>query len=197
MNLSHGYRPLLILFFFIFLVLPVSCCDSSDKILELIAYYADFYRVDRGLALNIARAESSLDPLARGKAGERGLYQIMPETWKWLSLKIYGKPVSFAAAYDPEINIRMALWYVRFLQDSLGDEFSDAAVICAYNMGLNKLKSRGYRLPGDHKNDIYRRYFKNNTAARQPTVKENIRRSATTSTPPDNDWKEVKDSLSC
>ena len=128
--------------------------------MEIINLYACKYSVDPRLASNLAYAESSMDPYSVGSRGERGLFQITPDTWAWLSFKVFGKKVPFYMAYDPETNIEMATWYLRWISDSLGEKYSQAAVLCAYNMGLGRLRQRDFKVPFSHKNNIYDHYFK-------------------------------------
>lgn len=52
-----------------------------------------------GPALRVAYCESRLDPLARGRAGERGLFQIHPVHFGWLDE---------ARLYEPLYNARIA-----------------------------------------------------------------------------------------
>ena len=140
--------------FFSFISLPL-----NDTTFDLIVRYAGQFGIDKTLALDIGYAESSFNPLAIGKLEERGLYQITPATWEWLCQKIYGKNLDFNLAYDPEMNIKMAMWYLQYLQKSLGNKYSHAALICAYNMGLSKFKKRNFEIPQAHKNKIYNAYY--------------------------------------
>lgn len=151
-------RFLVITILIIIAVFPLSPYNNTT--LELICEYADFFAIDKTLALDIAYAESSFNPFARGKLEERGLYQITPHTWEWLCEKIYGEKISFGLAFNPQINIAMAMWYLQYLQESLGSRYSPAALICAFNMGPNKFKEKNFKIPRAHKNRIYNAYFK-------------------------------------
>ena len=57
----------------------------NTTIQSLINQYAKEAKVDPLLALNIAEAESTLNPKAVGKAGEIGLYQIHPKYLRYIA----------------------------------------------------------------------------------------------------------------
>lgn len=64
-------------------------------------------------ALKIAERESGLNPFAVGKAGERGLFQILPSTF-FANRKEPGFPdVTWDDMFIPQRNIQVAVWIRR------------------------------------------------------------------------------------
>lgn len=66
-------------------ILLVSCVSHADYS-EMIRQVASANNLDPELAVAVAKVESSLNPNARGKLGEVGLFQIRP---KFAKLAIY------------------------------------------------------------------------------------------------------------
>lgn len=81
--------------------------------------------------------------------GARGLMQIMPETWRQETKKVYGKPLPFSEAYNPETNMRVGTAYLKTIEQYLsgrieGWDNSDVnrkreLVAAAYNGGMGRL----------------------------------------------------------
>ena len=101
---------------------------------ELIKKYAEEFSLNPYLVLSVMRCESSLDPNAVSHRGAVGLMQLMPDTGAWAAHKL-GLDDSYSEEVltDPEWNIRLACWYIRFLCNRLGED--DKTVIAAYNAG--------------------------------------------------------------
>jgi hypothetical protein len=94
------------------------------------------------LVFSVIKQESSFNPKAKSPVGARGLMQIMPDTGRGLGVR------STAQLYDPQVNIRAGVRYLRSLFDQFSDvtmeqlatvnPFSDSGVkaaIAAYNAG--------------------------------------------------------------
>ncbi len=141
--------------FVCFVVIARTCpCQADTNTTKaLISQYSNEYGVDSVVAYDLARAESSLIPMAEGKDGERGLYQIRRKTWNWLT------DMSFDRAYEREANIKVAMKYLAWIKRNLGEHYTQARLLCAYNMGLKGLRDRNYQVPKTHRNKIYRRYY--------------------------------------
>jgi hypothetical protein len=75
------------------LLLMGQCAKADDGVITIIAMEAITQGLDPAVAIAVARVESSLRPNARGKYGEVGLFQIMPQ---------YATP----ASYTVEGNVR-------------------------------------------------------------------------------------------
>ena len=104
--------------------------------LEVVEAAAAEFDVDPLLIWAIMRRESRFDPEAHGYAGERGLMQIMPPTQDWIAEGL-GEDISPSDGFSPEINVRMAAWFVRFLLDYFHED--PELVIAAYNAGAGSV----------------------------------------------------------
>lgn len=91
----------------------------------------------------IAEVESNHNPKAVGKAGERGLYQIMPTTWK-----DHANGWAWDDAFDATKNRIVAERYLVWIKDTLtkwsGNKPSDEQILAAYNGGIGRLRKVGY-----------------------------------------------------
>lgn len=67
--------------------------------------------MDPRLATCIVEAESGWDTFAVGTLGERGLWQIHPQTWAWAREQM-GADTDFALAFDVLENTTTALWLI-------------------------------------------------------------------------------------
>lgn len=91
-------------------------------IAALVDAAADKYAVPRPLARAIAWTESRGNPLAKGKAGEMGVMQLMPATAKALGV---------VDAFDAGANIDAGVKYLAQLLSRYGER----AGVAAYNWG--------------------------------------------------------------
>ncbi len=62
---------------------------------------------DGPLLLRIAECESRLNPTAIGRNGAAGLFQIIPETWRWAAGRL---SLGSASPFDPLANAEVAAW---------------------------------------------------------------------------------------
>jgi len=100
----------------------------------------------------IIQIESSGNPHAVGAAGERGLMQIMPGTWRDTTKRAFGTALSFDRAFDPELNQRIGRLYLSHIQQFIhahrdqwqADERS--LILASYNGGHNRVKRAGFNL---------------------------------------------------
>ena len=97
----------------------------------------------------IIQIESNGNPSKVGRHGERGLMQIKAGTWRDMTIRLFGKPLSFDQAFDPVLNRRIGTAYLAFLQEQIlprqhewrADERT--LLLAAYNAGPSRLaKSR-------------------------------------------------------
>jgi len=94
------------------------------------------YGLDPFFVFAVIRQESKFDIEAHSDKAAQGLMQITPETGRWLCLRMKLDYREGMLA-DPETNIRLGCWYLKYL----GDKFVDPAsrrewVLAAYNAGL-------------------------------------------------------------
>lgn len=79
-------------------------------------------------------AESSFRPEVRSNVGATGLMQIMPETGEWIARKLDMDDMYTADMLtDPEVNVRLGGWYLRFLLDRYNGDKRCASA--AYHAG--------------------------------------------------------------
>ena len=97
----------------------------------------------------IIQIESNGDARRVGRHGERGLMQLKAGTWRDMTTRLFGKPLPFDRAFDPDLNRRVGTAYLAFLQERIlprqtewqADERS--LLLAAYNAGPGRLfKSR-------------------------------------------------------
>jgi soluble lytic murein transglycosylase len=93
---------------------------------------ADEFDVDPLLLWAIMYQESRYDPEALSWARAQGLMQLMPTTAEWAAEEA-DPSFSPLDVYDPEANIRLGAWYVRWLLDYFDGDLELAVV--AYNGG--------------------------------------------------------------
>ena len=98
---------------------------------ELIQAAGGHHEVDWALIAAIIQVESSYSPSAVSKKGAVGLMQVMPETAAWVSSRL-GKQVAREDLLDPEVNIQLGTYYLRYLLDRFS---SEQAALAAYNGG--------------------------------------------------------------
>lgn len=92
---------------------------------NLIAFYADKYKVPRGIVKSVIAHESRFNPNALSPVGAGGLMQLMPATAKHLGVR---------NVYDPKQNIEAG---TRMLKNNLIHFHGDVAkAVGAYNAGI-------------------------------------------------------------
>jgi len=108
----------------------------DEPFLETFKEIAAEYTLDWRLLLAQAWRESRWDPLAVGRAGEYGLMQIHPATWKQ-----WADRLDLVDPFDPESNIRLAAAYWVWLHEQLAAEGHPEVywLLAAYNWGINNL----------------------------------------------------------
>jgi soluble lytic murein transglycosylase-like protein len=100
----------------------------------------------------IIQIESNGDARKVGRHGERGLMQIRAGTWRDMTTRLFGTPLSFDRAFEPDLNRRVGIAYLAFLQESIlprqtewqADERS--LLLAAYNAGPGRLRRSGFAL---------------------------------------------------
>lgn len=92
--------------------------------------------LEPALIASVINEESSFNNLSESRAGAVGLMQLMPSTAKWLASKMQ-TDYSLDKLYEPLYNINMGTYYLRYLMDKFGDEYT---ALCAYNAGEGLVK---------------------------------------------------------
>lgn len=97
------------------------------------------YALDPYLVSAVIYSESRFKPDAVSPKGAVGLMQIMPDTGEWISGKIGIDDYTHSMLYDPDTNIRLGCWYLRYLYERfLGDMDK---VLAAYNAGPRNVEN--------------------------------------------------------
>lgn len=91
---------------------------NTDDLRQIIIEEAERRGIPPELALRQAQVESSLKPNARGKAGEIGLFQVMPSTARQPGFGV--KPIDPAELDDPRKNAGFGLDYLKARAERAG-----------------------------------------------------------------------------
>jgi soluble lytic murein transglycosylase len=94
------------------------------------------FDLDPLLLWAVMREESRYDPEALSYVGARGLMQVMPPTQDWIAEQ-WGEEIPPGAAFNPETNVRMGAWFLRFLFDYFEDDLE--LTLAAYNGGAGSV----------------------------------------------------------
>ena len=108
------------------------------KYRELVFAEALRQGVDPFLVAAVIRVESGYDPTALSPKGARGLMQLMPPTALWIAGKTGMRDFKVEQLDDPTTNIRLGVWYLRYLSDEF--EGNMAMALAAYNAGRTYVK---------------------------------------------------------
>jgi soluble lytic murein transglycosylase len=113
---------------------------------ELIVSNAGRYNLDPAMVAAVVFQESSFDSRRTSAAGATGLMQILPSTASWIEVQEQpyppatgltpSQPITQEQLADPEINIALGCWYLRYLIDRYG---SVEAALAAYNGGAENV----------------------------------------------------------
>ena len=106
--------------------------ESGDET----AYLLRSEEMRRRLLAALIRQESEFDPRAVSRAKAMGLTQIRPATGRDLSRKLKLGRFTVGMLYQPEINVRMGAYYLRWLLSGLDDRYE--AALAAYNAGKTR-----------------------------------------------------------
>ena len=99
---------------------------------ETIAECGEQYGIDPNMICAVIATESRFSPEAESQKGAVGLMQIMPDTGEWIAGKLKME-FSEEDLKNPEINIRLGVWYLDFLAERFDGEQN--TIIAAYNAG--------------------------------------------------------------
>jgi len=88
--------------------------------------------LDPALVAAVIRAESRFHPEATSARGAIGLMQITPDTGAWIAGQIGLTGFKTDSLLNPEMNIELGTWYLRYL---IGRFESIKTALAAYNAG--------------------------------------------------------------
>lgn len=101
--------------------------------LDEILSYSEEFSLDPCLVAAVIHTESSNRANAVSSKGAIGLMQIMPSTGEWIAKKLKLDDYTEEKLNDPDINIRLGCWYIRYLCDKYNG--IERTALAAYNAG--------------------------------------------------------------
>ena len=105
-----------------------------QKYSELVSKYAKEYNIPEDVIYATIKVESNFDPEALSVAGARGLMQMLPSTFEWLTGDEHlSENLTPNLLYDPEVNIRYGTYYLKYLYTKFDYNWDTACA--AYNGG--------------------------------------------------------------
>lgn len=101
---------------------------------EIIAKYSVDYNIPEYVIFAVIKTESDFDPTAKSSAGARGLMQMMPSTFEWLTGEEHlNERLPELTLHDPEVSIRYGTYYLNYLYKKFNYNWDTA--FAAYNGG--------------------------------------------------------------
>ena len=129
------FRSLILVILIIVLSVMILKRVFPIKYTELIDNYCKEYGISKTLVLGIIKAESGFDENAKSQVGAMGLMQLTEETALWCGEKM-GLSLTTEEIKKPEMNIRIGIWYLKYLIERTD---SEEIAIISYNAGINKV----------------------------------------------------------
>lgn len=121
---------------------------------EFVETYSHQNNLSPYFVFAVIECESGFDEKAESYVGARGLMQIMPETFMWLTSKT-GEDLSVDDLYNPETSIKYGCYYYNMLIDEFTHE---ETAVAAYHAGMGNvrkwLSDERYSLDGETLYDI-------------------------------------------
>ncbi len=118
-----------------------------QKYSEYVSKYAEEFNVPEDVVYATIKTESSFDPDAISSAGARGLMQMLPSTFEWLTgPEHFNEGLTSNMLYEPEISIKYGVYYLKYLYTKFDHNWDTACA--AYNGGegnvMNWLEDERY-----------------------------------------------------
>jgi len=101
---------------------------------------------------SVVMVESGGRPKTVGLAGERGLMQVMEETWRETTERLYGSSISFKRAFEPALNREVGSAYLSHLHQFLLSHRNEwqaserSLLLACYNAGPGRVAKAGFSL---------------------------------------------------
>ena len=107
---------------------------------DIVSRYSKEYGIPEYILYAVIKTESDFDPSAESSAGARGLMQMMPETFLWLTGSDHlNENLPAEALYDPEVSIKYGAYYLRYLYRKF--DYNWDTVFAAYNAGEGNVRA--------------------------------------------------------
>lgn len=105
-----------------------------DDFKSYVKTYAAEYNVPEYVIFAVIETESGFDKNAESSVGARGLMQMMPSTFKWLTGPDHlGEKLGADKLYEPEVSIKYGTYYLNYLYKKFDYNWDTA--FAAYNAG--------------------------------------------------------------
>ena len=134
--------------------------QEEVEVARLIYAESKKYECDPSLVLALIMVESSFYSKAISSKGAKGLMQLRPFVAKALAQEVGIAWDEEAVIFDPEVNIRLGLYYL----SQLILQFKDLKIaLAAYNFGPTYIReqiAQGKPLPTDYANKVLEKYRK-------------------------------------
>ncbi len=127
-------------------LLPREIASLAHTIVE----QSRLYDLDPALVMAVMHVESRFNSFAVSPVGALGLMQILPETGQEMALKHGVAWHGRRTLFDPEINVKLGIAYLRELTDRYGNI---GTALAAYNWGPGRIDRRirrGSQLPVEY-----------------------------------------------
>lgn len=108
------------------------------KYLNYVEHYTQNSDIDPLFVMTVMKVESNFNSNATSPKNARGLMQIIDSTAQWVNESVKIKNYSTKMLYNPENNIQIGVWYLKWLKDKYQDM---DLVIAAYNAGHGNVTS--------------------------------------------------------
>ena len=113
---------------------------ETDQLAETIVAEARRHDLDPGLVLAVMHVESRFYNFAVSPVKALGLMQILPSTGEWLAAQLDIPWEGPQSLFDPVVNVRLGVAYLRQLTDRYDGSLS--AALSAYNWGPGHIDGR-------------------------------------------------------
>ena len=119
---------------------------------------AKIHGIDPNLVLAVIHIESRGNTFALSPVGAMGMMQIMPPTGEELATKLDIPWRGAQTLFDPQVNVRMGVTYLKQLESRYG---SMKTALAAYNWGPGRIDSkirRGVAVPASYSGSVLATY---------------------------------------
>ncbi len=133
--------------------------DEEARLARIIYEESAAQNLDPLLVMALIKTESTFYYRARSYKGAKGLMQLMPRTGRWAARQLDLKWDGDRTLYDPDINVRLGIYYFSVLQERYRDD--TILSIIAYNEGptrVAKRMRRGKSQPKGYRNKVLANY---------------------------------------
>lgn len=127
---------LIFLILIITVVFIVAKIIYKNKYIDIVEKECIIYDIDKYLILAMIKAESNFDTNAVSSKKAIGLMQLTLDTANWCAKKLNMDEVSESDLHNPELNIKLGIYYYNYLLERYNDTNTAFA---AYNAGMGKI----------------------------------------------------------